>query len=131
MYQGDMLSYVCQNIIRAHLFIFPQDIINSLFDFNYFLAFKNSISKINKIAQLTLQRFFYTQWYSIVRLGLFYTSKDGHETTETIYIKRLLMILEHWVITAKLKFLHTFWISYRNLKYFKFICILCIVMDLK
>ena len=31
----------------------------------------------------------------------------------------------------KLKFFHTFWISYWNLKEFKSICILCIVMDLK
>ena len=96
-----------------------------------FFVFQNRICKINTITHFTLQGFLYTQWYSIVSLCFFNTSKVWLKTTETTAIQSLLTILEHWGIIVKLKNFHTFWISDWNFKYFKFICILCIVMALK
>ena len=125
-----MFTYVYQNIIRALLFIFTQAIIHFRFALKFFV-FLNSIWKINTIIHFTLQGFLYKHQYIIGSLGLFNARKGWRWTTETTAIKQLLEILEHWGIIVKCIYFHTFWISDWNFKYFKCICIFCIVIPLK
>ena len=58
--QCDMFTYVFHNVIRAHLYIFPQSIIHYWFALNVFI-FQNSICKINTITHFILLGFFNTQ----------------------------------------------------------------------
>ena len=126
-----MLTYVYQNIIRALIFICPQAIIHFQFTFNFIFVFQNSIFKINTITHFTLQGFLYAQWYIIGGLDLFDTNKGWLQNTETTAIQWLLLILKDWGIVVKFKCFHTSSISYWNLKNFRRICILCIIMALK
>ena len=70
-----MFTYVCQNIIRALIFIFTQAIIHFRFALKVFLVFQNSFCTINTITHFTLQGLLYVQWYIICILYFFILTK--------------------------------------------------------
>ena len=72
-----MFTYVCQNIIRTHIFIFPQAVIHSRFAFKFVFVFQNGIFKINTITYFILQGLLYAQWYIIVSLVFSIKAKAG------------------------------------------------------
>ena len=104
-----------------------------MFTFNHFLVCFNSIRKINAIPETNLicQLFFYTLWYSIVRIDLINTVKLWCQITKTTTIWCTLKIFKHCDINAKPHFIYVFGIADWKYKYFKCIFILCFIMPLK